>query len=186
MNTIRKQLTFVPSLKKRIASLDELRGISVILVMIIHGINILYGSFRFNWLAYLGVNIFFVISGYLIATILIQSKKKYDYFRNFYVRRAFRILPLYLLIVTLGFSHRRALFPSQAPSSRSTPRHPHGHKTSWVTAELYTQPFAPSRLRVRPFRKASHQTSSRCPQASTPIRPPRHSHRNPLVLSPYG
>jgi hypothetical protein len=37
------------------------------------------------------------------------------------------------------------LTPSQAPSSRSTPRHPHGHKTSWVTAELYPQPSAPSR-----------------------------------------
>jgi hypothetical protein len=49
----------------------------------------------------------------------------------------------------LWICHRRALFPSKAPSSRSTPRHPHGHKTSWVTAELYPQPFAPSRLRVR-------------------------------------
>jgi hypothetical protein len=49
----------------------------------------------------------------------------------------------------LWICHRRALFPSKAPSSRSTPRHPHCHKTSWVTAELFPQPFAPSRLRVR-------------------------------------
>jgi hypothetical protein len=39
-----------------------------------------------------------------------------------------------------GFSHRRALFPSQAPSSRSTPRPPHFHKTSWVTAALGRSP----------------------------------------------
>jgi hypothetical protein len=39
--------------------------------------------------------------------------------------------------------------PSKAPSSRSTPRHPHGHKTSWATVEPYPQPSAPPRLRVR-------------------------------------
>jgi hypothetical protein len=41
------------------------------------------------------------------------------------------------------------LTPSKAPSSRSTPRDPHCHKTSWITTELYPQPSAPSRLRVR-------------------------------------
>jgi hypothetical protein len=49
----------------------------------------------------------------------------------------------------LGICHRRALSPSKAPSSRSTPGHPHGHKTSWITAELRLSPtfgaFAPSR-----------------------------------------
>jgi hypothetical protein len=35
--------------------------------------------------------------------------------------------------------------PSKAPSSRSTPRHPHCHKTSWVTAELYPPPSASPR-----------------------------------------
>jgi hypothetical protein len=45
----------------------------------------------------------------------------------------------------LWISHRRALFPSKAPSSRSTPRHPHFNKTSLVTAELYPNPFASSR-----------------------------------------
>jgi hypothetical protein len=42
--------------------------------------------------------------------------------------------------------------PSQAPPSRSTPRHPHGHKTPWATAALNPQPSASPRLRVRPFR----------------------------------
>jgi hypothetical protein len=46
------------------------------------------------------------------------------------------------------FPSAGALFPSQAPSSRSTPRPPHGNKASLVTAELYPNP---SRLRVRLF-----------------------------------
>jgi hypothetical protein len=56
-------------------------------------------------------------------------------------------LGLRWLDTALDFSHPRALFPSQAPSSRSTPGHPHGHKTSWVTAGLGPSPTF-SRLRV--------------------------------------
>jgi hypothetical protein len=61
-------------------------------------------------------------------------------------------------LTPLWISHRRALSPSKAPSSRSTPRHPHGLKTSWATAQLglgnsrktsFFLFFAPSRLRVR-------------------------------------
>jgi hypothetical protein len=49
--------------------------------------------------------------------------------------------------------------PSQAPPSRSTPKHPHGHKTPWATAELHPQPSASPRLRVRP--QPNHPPSSR-------------------------
>jgi hypothetical protein len=87
--------------------------------------------------------------------------------------------------------------PSQAPSIRSTPRHPHGHKTSWATAELYPQPFAPSRLRVRfpillswtavaghrfGFSPSTRLTSSKAPSSrSTPGHP--HFHKTSWVTA---
>lgn len=92
----------VPSFKQRIAGLDEWRGIAILLVVLCHGRRVLCGDFRFSALSYIGVNIFFVISGYLICTILTKSRGEPDFFRTFYVRRIFRIWPLYLLIMSFG------------------------------------------------------------------------------------
>lgn len=96
--------TFEPSIRNRIKGLDELRGIAVILVMIDHG-NLIFSS-NFNQFAliggYIGVDLFFIISGYLIAHILINSVDKENYFRKFYVRRIFRIWPIAFLFVFLG------------------------------------------------------------------------------------
>ena len=81
--------------------IDGLRAIAVVAVIIYHAkINFLgYQIFRGG---YLGVDIFFVISGYLITSIIfreIQQKKSFS-FRNFYLRRARRILPgLFFLIL---------------------------------------------------------------------------------------
>ncbi|QQS47668.1 MAG: acyltransferase [Acidobacteriota bacterium] len=70
-------------------SLDSLRAVAVLLVVLVH-----YGYLDFGWI---GVQLFFVLSGYLITTILLEDKRytfKY-YLKRFYWRRALRIFPLY-------------------------------------------------------------------------------------------
>jgi peptidoglycan/LPS O-acetylase OafA/YrhL len=80
---------------KRIPSLDGLRAISVTLVVAGHWITWHYHSPVAQAYANLGVRVFFVISGYLITTLLLKEHAKTSTIslREFYVRRAYRILP---------------------------------------------------------------------------------------------
>jgi peptidoglycan/LPS O-acetylase OafA/YrhL len=91
--------------------LDTLRGVAILGVLFLHGFFWPYSGLHFGrwgtlWLnvtqpGWLGVNLFFVLSGFLITGILIDSAARPDYYRRFYTRRALRILPAYyaLLIV---------------------------------------------------------------------------------------
>jgi peptidoglycan/LPS O-acetylase OafA/YrhL len=98
----------VPPRHVRIPALDGLRGLAVLLVMALHyriapwpwtGLlgGALYGIARAGWS---GVDLFFVLSGFLITGILWDDRTKPHYFRDFYARRTLRIFPLYY--VTLG------------------------------------------------------------------------------------
>ena len=83
--------------------LDSLRGLAVLLVLLFHGIapplspnwshaeRILIAVSGYAWV---GVNLFFVLSGFLITGILIDSKNDVHYYSRFYARRAFRIFQL--------------------------------------------------------------------------------------------
>ncbi len=78
-------------------ALEGLRGIAIIAVIIYH--NFPYGDSLFGWL---GVDLFFVLSGFLITSILFKSvnaEKPTTYFKKFYIRRALRIFPLYYLFL---------------------------------------------------------------------------------------
>lgn len=79
----------------RIPSLDGLRAISISLVLAGHWTELRYHSDVAGAFANLGVRIFFVISGYLITTLLLKEHEKTSTIRlgAFYVRRAYRILP---------------------------------------------------------------------------------------------
>jgi peptidoglycan/LPS O-acetylase OafA/YrhL len=76
-------------------ALDGLRAIAVIMVFFQH-----YGAghaFLFGW-GWTGVDLFFVLSGFLITGILYDSQHKIHRYRDFYIRRTLRIFPLYYFV----------------------------------------------------------------------------------------
>ena len=84
---------------KRIAELDGLRAIAILVVLGCHykGFAILFdGLPEFGWA---GVELFFVLSGYLITTILLGLRDKPNPYRTFYARRIIRIWPPYIATV---------------------------------------------------------------------------------------
>ena len=95
------------SASRRIPSLDGLRAVSIVLVIVSH----LLGTRGFPWgpralgtvgdFGYLGVKVFFVISGYLITRLLIAEHARTGRIslRDFYVRRVWRIFPAFYAFI---------------------------------------------------------------------------------------
>jgi peptidoglycan/LPS O-acetylase OafA/YrhL len=86
--------------------IDGLRAIAVLPVMVFHaGLGFFSGGF-------VGVDVFFVISGYLITTIIISDLTKGAFTsRNFYERRARRILPALFFVILVTFPFAWKLIP---------------------------------------------------------------------------
>ncbi len=78
-------------------ALDGLRGLAILLVVVYHNFGFI-DYFFFGWL---GVDLFFVLSGFLITDILLKTVGQKNYLKNFYIRRALRIFPLYYLALIL-------------------------------------------------------------------------------------
>jgi len=91
-----------------VSALDGIRGLAVLLVMWCHLTG--YGGTHafddwFHYLAFwgwVGVDLFFVLSGYLITGILLDTRRSPRFFRDFYARRVLRIFPLYYALVVLS------------------------------------------------------------------------------------
>jgi peptidoglycan/LPS O-acetylase OafA/YrhL len=103
----------------KFTALDGVRGIAILAVFLHHNAwriaptnkfqIILSGLMTLGWS---GVDLFFVLSGFLITGILLDSRRAKNYFLSFYVRRALRIFPLYYAFLLIAF----ALFPSLVAS----------------------------------------------------------------------
>jgi len=109
MNSIKSNTT--RGLEKgRIPALDGLRGAAILLVVVWHYFyfypdpnhhpaNLLpkiYVYFeRCIAIGWIGVDLFFVLSGFLIGGILLEVRTSHLYFKTFYLRRFFRIIPVY-------------------------------------------------------------------------------------------
>jgi peptidoglycan/LPS O-acetylase OafA/YrhL len=104
--------------------LDGIRGIALLAVMLSHGGPYIAQTNKVSKLfvyamipGWSGVELFFVLSGFLITGILLKSKTAENYFSSFYARRFLRIFPIYYLVLTVGlvaaahFSWWNALLP---------------------------------------------------------------------------
>ena len=110
--------------RERIPELDGLRGLAILLVIICHYFaNSEHAQLGFFWhhffsaltACWSGVDLFFILSGFLIGGILLGSRQSPRYFSTFYMRRVHRILPVYygwILLYVLIFGGIRLLTPN--------------------------------------------------------------------------
>jgi peptidoglycan/LPS O-acetylase OafA/YrhL len=98
------------NLRGHLPGLDGMRGLAILLVLLFHFVG---NTVATNWIeraivgvsnyGSYGVELFFVLSGFLITGILYDARNKPHYFRNFYMRRLLRIFPLYYGVLALVF-----------------------------------------------------------------------------------
>jgi peptidoglycan/LPS O-acetylase OafA/YrhL len=123
-------------MKAKIPQLDAVRGLAI-LVVILHNASEKFPSFYLQHLfgiGWAGVDLFFVLSGFLITGILLDTKQSEGYFKNFYARRCLRIWPLYYSLILFMFVAIPFLHPSEAHAifEKSSP---------WWAYPLFLQNF---------------------------------------------
>ena len=122
-------------MQKKIPQLDAIRGIAILVVVVhnLHGLDFPPLSLVTNY-GWMGVDLFFVLSGFLITGILLDTKPSGHYFRNFYARRGLRIWPLYYAVLLFMFVVVPLLRPQDSAElfQRSSP---------WWSYPLFLQNF---------------------------------------------
>jgi len=103
--------TPAPILRPKMPELDTIRGLAILGVFLYHALYCLPDLASWSqpsrllltatWPGQKGVNLFFVLSGFLITGILMESQSRPRYYFRFYKRRALRILPVYLMMVVI-------------------------------------------------------------------------------------
>jgi peptidoglycan/LPS O-acetylase OafA/YrhL len=95
---------------EKIREIDGLRAAAILLVVTWHYLGAPDGPQSLPWRLFIvgrsGVDLFFVLSGYLITSILLHHRTSLRYFSPFYGRRAFRILPVYAVMLAIFFAGR--------------------------------------------------------------------------------
>ena len=120
---------------RKIPQLDAVRGIAILLVLIHNTDSFpalhLEAISTYGWM---GVDLFFVLSGFLITGILLDAKQSEGYFKNFYARRCLRIWPLYYSLLIFMFLIVPHLHPSDA-------RHIFERSSPWWAYPIFLQNF---------------------------------------------
>lgn len=138
--------TSSPWYARRIPELDGLRGLAILLVLLIHCIDETKFLAGYRWLSsfvaadslsWSGVDLFFVLSGFLIGGILLDARGSPNYFKAFYLRRAFRILPVYAVLVSTFYLCFYAEQQGWIPASRWL----FGPNIPWYAYVTFTQNF---------------------------------------------
>lgn len=105
----------VASGAERVRALDGLRGIAILLVLVMHYFvsvpgpagSVVHATLQRAFsLGFAGVDLFFVLSGFLIGGILLDHRKSARLLPAFYARRFFRIVPLYAVLLATYFLAR--------------------------------------------------------------------------------
>src|SRR5580704_19259125 len=123
-------------MRQKVPQLDAVRGVAILLV-IFHNASErfprlhLQGVFANGWM---GVDLFFVLSGFLITGILIDTKQSEGYLKDFYARRCLRIWPLYYSLIFFMFVVVRFLNPSEFHTVVQT-------SSPWWAFPLFLQNF---------------------------------------------
>ena len=133
----------------RIAVLDGVRGVAILLTLMFHSFD---PSLSLAIFGERGVDLFFVLSGFLITGILIKTRDEPNYFRNFIARRAVRILPLYYLFIVLMLfvlPHVLDVLPSSVDIPKqflALQKGPDGLWTVWVYLQNFVLGRGPKSL----------------------------------------
>jgi len=120
--------------RQKIIQLDAVRGIAILWV-VLHNATRKDPEFHLQKIfdtGWMGVDLFFVLSGFLITGILLDTRQSDAYFRNFYARRILRIWPLYYLALFLMF----VAIPLALPS---TATHIYSSASPWWAFPLFLQ-----------------------------------------------
>ncbi|MGX9393853.1 acyltransferase family protein [Nitrobacteraceae bacterium UC4446_H13] len=108
---------------QRIKELDGIRGVAVLMVLVWHFVGCMtvpanggldFALYATTIFGRTGVDLFFVLSGFLIIGILVDNREAANFFRAFYIRRIARIFPAYFLLIVVYWVCVVAIGPSPA------------------------------------------------------------------------
>ena len=125
---------------RRIPQLDGLRGAAIALVLLFHFVLSIQTPWpavnRFLLFGWSGVDLFFVLSGFLIGGILLDNRSSDSYFTAFYARRFFRIVPIDFAVLALY-----GLVWSLGAGTRTSQIYYVGPPMSWYSYVTFTNNF---------------------------------------------